>query len=260
MNALHIRHQPLCGGEQTHLLALLLRIAAIIQVSGAQGPAATTSRTSVVLLTETFATVTRAPALAKMSTRQTTISSTIGNASDTTSSTIGTPTEHVPPDLFPAATHASDVHIRDETVFNYYFLFLAAFALLIAALLYWLHKQRKRRKEQMRLGGHNALSQDLDGWAGARRFMHGRYGRHRAALVRREEGLNEHGEAPPPYQPKNELLVSHQPTTTAQNSTSLAVPLRTFSRDVTNRAGPPGYSATTRTDGHVGTRPLPLEP
>jgi hypothetical protein len=258
MNALHIKYQLLCSGEQTQLLALLLCIAALIQVSGAQDPAATTSRTSVVLLTETFATVTRAPALTTMSTRQTTISSTIGNA--TTSSTVGTPTEHAPSDLFPAATPSSDVHIRDETVFNYYFLFLAAFAVLIAALLWWLHKQRQRRKEQMRLGGHNALSQDLDGWAGARRFMHGRYGRHQVALGWREEGLNEHGEAPPPYQPKNEVLVSHQPTTAAQNSTSLAVPLRTFTRDITNRACPPGYSATTRTDGHVGTRPLPPQP
>ncbi|KAF2025891.1 hypothetical protein EK21DRAFT_26426, partial [Setomelanomma holmii] len=159
-----------------------------------------------------------------------------------TSSVASTSTQKGPPDLFPAATSSSTDHTRDATVFNYYFLFLAAFAVLIAALLWWLHRQRKRRKEQMRLSGHNALSQDLEGWAGARRFMHGRHGRYQTSLVRREEGLNEHGEAPPPYQPKSEDTVALEPTAGAENAASPTIPLRTLPRGTATRAGPPEYN------------------
>jgi hypothetical protein len=70
--------------------------------------------------------------------------------------------------------------------------------------------------------------------------MHGRYGRYPAsAQVRREEGLNEHGEAPPPYEPKNEVTVGAVQTP----GSGVAVPLRAFTRDGGDLA-PPGYDTT----------------
>ncbi|KAH7093343.1 hypothetical protein FB567DRAFT_173053 [Paraphoma chrysanthemicola] len=224
-----------------------------IMLSSAQSLA---SMTSTVLPTETFATVTMTSDLAAMSARQSTSPSTVLDASNTTSSTVSTSTEQTPPGLFPAATPSSSEHIRDESVFNYYFLFLITFAVLIAALLWWLHKQRKRRKEQMRLSGHNALSRDLEGWVGARRFMHGRYRGNQAAFRRREEGLDEHGEAPPPYQSKNEVSVSHDPTPAAPTSNDPIVPLRVLTREGVGGA-PPGYDATNLQDEDTGARPSP---
>ncbi|KAH7082949.1 hypothetical protein BKA63DRAFT_140260 [Paraphoma chrysanthemicola] len=237
-------------GRQMLQLTLLL---GLIQVSSAQSPA---SMTSTVLPTETLATITMTSDRVAMPVRQSISPSTVLDVSNMTSSTVSTSTEQTPPGLLPAATHSSNEHIRDESVFNYYFLFLIVFAVLIAALLWWLHKQRKRRKEQLRLSGHNALSQDLEGWVGARRFMHGRYGGNQAAFRRREEGLDEHGEAPPPYQSKNEVSVSHDTTPAAPTSTEPAVPLRVLTREAVGGA-PPGYDVTTSQDEHTSARASP---
>ncbi|KAH8724997.1 hypothetical protein GQ44DRAFT_727173 [Phaeosphaeriaceae sp. PMI808] len=158
-----------------------------------------------------------------------------------TSSAMSTPTDTAPPQLFPPAADSdsdSDDPDRNETVFNYYFLFLAAFGALVAVLLWWLHRQRRRRKQQQRLGGQHALARDLQGWTGARRFIHGRYTPYQtAAQTRREEGLDEHGEAPPPYQHKTYI-----PSDTLPSPRALAIPLRTISRDNNHLVQPPGYS------------------
>jgi len=108
----------------------------------------------------------------------------------------------------------------------------------------------------MRRSGHNALARDLDGWVNTRRWMHGawRYNQS-AAFVRREEGLNEHGEAPPPYRPKGEATAdvgaSHDVTT------GLTIPLRTLPRDETERSRLPGYEevAPREDDGTPNTQP-----
>jgi hypothetical protein len=143
-----------------------------------------------------------------------------------------------PPPLpvYPTATPTSTpgAYPHDTIVFNYYFLFLAALALLVIGLVWYFHVQRARRKHEQRVSGQHALARDLEGWAGGRRFMAGRYGRDQAAGRAREEGLDENGDAPPPYQLKNEVNVG---------TGEVAVPLRAVVRD---EGRPPGYSAETR--------------
>jgi hypothetical protein len=145
---------------------------------------------------------------------------------------------------------------RNESVFNYYFLILALFAVVVAISLWWIRQRRIRRKEQMRLSGQNALAQDLDGWANTRRWMHGAQ-RHNqtAAFVRREEGLDEHGEAPPPYHPKPEPTVAKGPTGEAQDPVSgLAIPLRALARADIEGNRPPEYQDSRHPQGPPSVR------
>ncbi|ORY07671.1 hypothetical protein BCR34DRAFT_452086, partial [Clohesyomyces aquaticus] len=127
-------------------------------------------------------------------------------------------------------------------VFNYYFLFLAVFGVLVAISLWWIHRRRKRRKEQMRLSGQHALARDLDGWVNTRRWMHGGWRHNQSGFVRREEGLDEHGEAPPPYEPKGETSVAvGGANSTGEGTADISIPLRTLQRDDIERSRPPEY-------------------
>jgi hypothetical protein len=153
-----------------------------------------------------------------------------------------------PGQLFPLADPVDADEQRKESVFNYYFLFLAAFGVLLVVGLWMMHKRREKKKEQRRRSGHNALARDLDGWVNTRRWMHGAW-RPAAGFVRREEGLNEHGEAPPPYQPKSaDTVVVQGHDGTAQDSTNgLTIPLRTLSRTDVERSRLPGYEEASGT-------------
>jgi hypothetical protein len=138
------------------------------------------------------------------------------------------------PALFIAAEQPHDERTVKNRVFNYYFLFLALLTGVLAVLLWWLHRQRRREREQIRLRGQRALAQDVERWAVERR--------NQAYLV---EGLDETGEAPPPYQPKGDNLTSHDPVT---GNLALAVdvtpPPRALSREETEHARPPEYAGT----------------
>ncbi|KAL6712175.1 hypothetical protein ACN47E_000052 [Coniothyrium glycines] len=154
------------------------------------------------------------------------------------SSMTAIPTEP-PIDLFPVGTPQSSDHERDEAAFNYYFLFLGAFGAAICVILWWLHRRRRKRKEQVRLNGQHALARDMEGWAGTRRLLHGL--QHGGTFVRREEGLDERGEAPPPYQPKSETTVVVESA-----NPGVTIPLRTLSRDAGEGTRPPEYAPTWR--------------
>ncbi|KAF2706154.1 hypothetical protein K504DRAFT_505114 [Pleomassaria siparia CBS 279.74] len=178
---------------------------------------------------------------------------TVSTEPNTTTSSTSSTTSGDPPDqypLFPIAQPPDGEQQRNESVFNYYFLFLAAFVAIIVVGLWLIHRRRKKRKEQMRLSGQHALARDLDGWVNTRRWMHGNWRHNQAsAFVRREEGLNEHGEAPPPYQPKSDVTVSQGDVEATQDSArGLTIPLRALSRDEMERSQPPGYRATARPD------------
>ncbi|KAF2840210.1 hypothetical protein M501DRAFT_915519, partial [Patellaria atrata CBS 101060] len=85
-------------------------------------------------------------------------------------------------------------------VLNFYFVFLLIFLILIFAALYVLHKRKRKAKALSRNSGQAALARDLDGWINTRRFINGRWRGGGPNTVRRqEEGLDENGEAPPPY-------------------------------------------------------------
>ena len=60
-------------------------------------------------------------------------------------------------------------------------------------------RRRKQKLAHQRSTGQNALARDLEGWAGARRWAGGRW---RGGGRDEIEGLDERGEAPPPYMPK----------------------------------------------------------
>jgi hypothetical protein len=131
------------------------------------------------------------------------------------------------PTTIPSPIPATSPH--DTNVFNYYFLFLAALALLAIGLVWYFHVRRARRNHAQRVSGQRALARDIEGWAGVRRFGHG--GR------RREEGLDEDGEAPPPYMAKSEGGIGVV-------EGEVVVPLRAV---VMDEARLPGYSVETRT-------------
>ncbi|KAH7396920.1 hypothetical protein DE146DRAFT_58468 [Phaeosphaeria sp. MPI-PUGE-AT-0046c] len=163
----------------------------------------------------------------------------------TASAAENTPTQQATQSIYRSADGSTQQPVHDADVINYYFLFLALFGVLIAAMLWWLHLRRKRQKQQQRLSGHHALARDVEGWAGARRFLHGRYGRNDdPARARLDEGLDDNGETPPPYRPKDEVTVE-----TRQDISGIAVPLRTLARGGQDRTQPPEY------DGLSNTRP-----
>jgi hypothetical protein len=175
----------------------------------------------------------------------------------TTLSTMGSPSSHTPLDPILAVSHPTGDRSDDDedgSVFNYYFLFLAVLGVLIGLLLWWLHWRRRQRKARMRRGGQDALARDLEGWTGTRRFYHGSYGRHQVSYVRRQEGLDENGEAPPPYQPKSDFTVDTPSGQAHATASSLAIPLRTLSRDESERALPPGYIAVTESPDFASIR------
>jgi len=94
------------------------------------------------------------------------------------------------------ATHNNN-DAQDRGILNYYFLLLAIFVIFIA-LVYWsFARRRHKRNVTSRSGQQTALAQDLRTWPG-RRMMVGRWGAS-AGQRRAEEGLDERGEAPPPY-------------------------------------------------------------
>nr|POE59797.1 hypothetical protein CFP56_74368 [Quercus suber] len=142
---------------------------------------------------------------------------------------------------------------------SYYFVFLAVIicAAGVATFLVWRKKRRARQWDHS--GRESALASDLSAWDPAGQRRRYRQGRWRSAEASREEGLNEHGEAPPPYIPKSqeEDQVSREPTGAA----GPAVPMQTLSRedaglkppDYTERhIQPPSRSTAAETDSSFG--------
>ena len=166
-----------------------------------------------------------------------------------------------PPTMSTSATHRRDMSSRgsstaeneedDETVFNYYFLFLVALGFLVTLLLYWVHRRRIKKRQQLQGTVTRALARDIENWAATRHTRSATHIPHQASShVRRQDGLDEHGEAPPPYQPKSDTSVTPSPVDGPHDAgTPLAVPLRTLARDEVMRSQPPNYSASVHASG-----------
>lgn len=227
-----------------HPVHLFLCLAALSSCSRAQSTLDSTPMATTPEPSDSSLKVTAASSLQTLSAslvQSSTTLSTINIFSNSTTTSNAQPTNQPPPDLVPAS-HPDNTVTRKEIVFNYYFLFLALFGVLVAALLWWLHRRRKQQKQLARQGGQEALARDLEGWTGTRHFFHGRYARNQdAAFIRRAEGLDEHGHAPPPYRPKRDMVMIQEPPEAARIAADrVSVPLRTHTGDQAESL-PPGY-------------------
>ena len=86
----------------------------------------------------------------------------------------------------------------DKGILNYYFLLLAVFIIIIIIAYWSIARRRRNRLIRLRDNQQSALARDVETWPGRRRGVGARWrnaGEDNAA----EEGLDERGEAPPPY-------------------------------------------------------------
>jgi hypothetical protein len=120
---------------------------------------------------------------------------------------------------------------------NYYFVFigLAICIVMLAVFVVWRRKQKLNllfHQSRQRPNSAGGPWEDLNAWERSRANRHSRFGHRRSNEYTREEGLNEHGEAPPPYVPPERR--------DDREEVMPAVPLRTLSR---GQAGlkPPEY-------------------
>lgn len=142
------------------------------------------------------------------------------------------------PELVVAEQPHNEAGVKNR-VFNYYFLFLALIAGVLAVLLWLLHRQKRHEQEQIRSRGRDAMTQGAERWALNRRDQ--------LPIV---EGLNETGEAPPPYKPKDENIVTQDLLIgNPEFTTGVTVPRRALSRNETSHAQPPVYVETVHLDG-----------
>ena len=134
---------------------------------------------------------------------------------------------------------------HDSGVLNYYFLLIAILICLIGVIWWSLMRLRQRKVAAARSSGNIALAQDLEGWASRRRS--GRAVRE-MARTRTEEGLDEQGEAPPPYVPREPPNALTRTGSTRSNHAHNQVP---GLEGRTTMPKPPGYeeSATRTVDG-----------
>ena len=143
------------------------------------------------------------------------------------------------------------------SLINYYFIFFALLICLVAVGLFYGWRKRRKAFQRYHSNRQQALARDVNAWDPAhsrRRYWQGRW---RSGEISREEGLNEEGEAPPPYMPKQderdggagERDVSGQAEGTRSGEVAgaqePAIPLQTLSRE---QAGlkPPDYETHVR--------------
>ena len=95
----------------------------------------------------------------------------------------------------PPSTPGNGDDGRNDGLLNYYFLLLVVFVVVIIIIYWSLSRKRKANQARQHTTQQDALAMDLNGW---RRWRRGGAGS-RELRIRDEEGLNERGEAPPPY-------------------------------------------------------------
>lgn len=159
------------------------------------------------------------------------------------------PTATLDPFIPTGTTPGSDLDNQREGLLNYYFIFIAL-AVIFLGLCAWLfHRRRRRLKARSQSRGRSALARDLHGWRAPRRWMHGRWRSvshgigllpHHFQPARRpehepDEGVDEHGEPPPPYEPM------HGRQHSGAALPPVTIPLRTLSRDGPLQPKPPDY-------------------
>ncbi|KAL8740200.1 MAG: hypothetical protein Q9184_008520, partial [Pyrenodesmia sp. 2 TL-2023] len=132
-----------------------------------------------------------------------------------------------------------DDRVQSNSILNYYFLLLALL-IIILGIIYLSYTKRHRQKiARSRQSGQQALARDLERWGGGgggSPWGPGRVRHPRASprqQPRRDEGLDERGEAPPPYVPKEP-----EPAYTGGSRAGHDIPLRNMDR---SDQKPPDY-------------------
>ncbi|KAI4265716.1 MAG: hypothetical protein L6R38_009220 [Xanthoria sp. 2 TBL-2021] len=172
-------------------------------------------------------------------------------------------TDAASPTSLPPPTSAPEGGGGDRSnnngILNYYFLLLALIIILLGILYLTFARRQRQRLALRRQNGQRALARDLERWGGGGPFGPGRFRMPRnsngvrPSRPRTEEGLNESGEAPPPYIPKEPEPAHVGGSLQLGNS----IPLHDLS---TLDHKPPDYDEgpSSRHDGrgHFGTGPV----
>jgi hypothetical protein len=93
-----------------------------------------------------------------------------------------------------------------NSIVNLYFLLLAIFLLILVSIYIFVRRRRIAKIRRVRSSGQSALARDVEGWSPTRTWpgsgWRGMVARtSRTSRISRDEGLDERGEAPPPYNP-----------------------------------------------------------
>ena len=121
-------------------------------------------------------------------------------ANPTNGDTILTPTSAAA-SAIPSGTDGADYNPEDngdKGILNYYFLLLAVFIIIIIIAYWSIARRRRNRLIRLRDNQQSALARDVETWPGRRRGVGARW-RNEGVDTTVEEGLDERGEAPPPY-------------------------------------------------------------
>lgn len=147
---------------------------------------------------------------------------------------------------------------------TYYFVFFAILICIAILCVYFVWRKRRNAlmvRPSLRGSGYRRGVQEWDSVGHRRRYWNTNS---RSGQVSREEGLNENGEAPPPYMPKDDEETGHAgPRVDGQHTHGgdrpvpgePAIPMQALSRD---QAGlkPPGYDQVVQpsSNGPSGSR------
>ncbi|KAH6633110.1 hypothetical protein C7974DRAFT_375242 [Boeremia exigua] len=108
----------------------------------------------------------------------------------------------LPPATPPEPSSAAEQGVRvNNRIAAHYILFIVLLVALVlsatlTAMLWYIHRRKQRVQEQTRQRGERAVSRHVERW--------GIYRRNYPPTI---EGLNESGDAPPPYRPSDQMAI-----------------------------------------------------
>ncbi|OAG18809.1 hypothetical protein CC77DRAFT_1021706 [Alternaria alternata] len=161
--------------------------------------------------------------------------------------------------ISPTVPSGEDAPSIEHISFNYYLLFLGVPVALIALVYFRIYRHRATQRQN----GQRTEARYVEGWPRIRSLVRGTYGINDSVVSRQPEGLNEHvpnvdvhvedgpnenGEAPPPYQPK----VEETEAVVAISLQALQMD-ETVRRETVGEQPPSQYTAAERTASTLST-------
>jgi len=181
-----------------------------------------------------------------------------------TSRSVPTTTQLTPASTSTTSTKNQSPSAEASHAFNYYFLIIAGVVIIVCFFVLYIGRQKKRKAALSHTRGQRALARDVESWRS--RFGMGRTGLYNNNIhdTDTEDGLNERGEAPPPYIPGSKPpSISSEELRRPSSAASSPVPSEgvELSNAGMNRS-PPGYNENfnRRSGGGLAdiTRPGPV--